>query len=929
MFAPLLLLFSSLLTSESAANSLNGQYVHSGAITQDNNGFIWLATRNGLVRHDSENNIIINNNNKNWPLPFNWINDIASIENNKLLLATETHKLWLFDTTTGKASEVAVDIHHNSVYQVTAHHGMYYLNVHYKLYRVNPLLQQTQVIADNVNIKYLAHTKDHVYIATSDGVFKVVGETLEQVIAGPISAMAAANSVLLIAKDKELITLSDDNIKTTIIVNSALIALNHSHDMLSIFAIDRIGKINQYQLTDLTKVSHNYPNIKPARVEKLFHDNTGVLWILSNLGVQKVMPSIAKNIPKIFDVDINAIALTVHQNQLVLGSYGGGLASFSASNHLLPKSINEKLTANAKFITDLYSDGNSIYIATFDGLWQFDSRSQTLERVSFPNNKQLLLAMRYKDGALYLATNANGLIKLDLASKRIDYHIKGEMLSSAEVLDILPLANNKLWLATSVGIDIVDIDKNLVTHIKHFGENKVISLLEYQGKIFATTNGDGFFIFNMQGELLSHFAKNIVFSYMSFINDEIWISGRPGLYRLNPDTYQLTLVANTEQYSFSKKQVLLNNKVYASHYGGILEVPLTIENNVNAKIYISKTITSGKSELLSSSINIDSPNDVVTFELASLDFRTGQEKQFKYQINGGDWHDIYGQQLTLTGLSSGEYHIEIMGTNSLGQWSNSRAYADINVAYPWYWHPNIRIIYIVLIIATILLTFWLLYLRSRSISHIHQLLDEEISINSQSTAIIRRKLIKVLSSITGKQNKQQDNDANNSTTEPARYQNAQVLISECLDELSAKKHHPEPSSLTGSSLNVALPYLADYFQQQFHVLVTLQLDIEDSKIDYAIQSAIYRIIYQAILAAITNGNGGVFAVHINQANEKIWLKITDNEQSFSQFSSKINFDMAMYYIRQVANKFNATFHTYDNQEHGSEIILSIPLMKIS
>ena len=39
--------------------------------------------------------------------------------------------------------------------------------------------------------------------------------------------------------------------------------------------------------------------------------------------------------------------------------------------------------------------------------------------------------------------------------------------------------------------------------------------------------------------------------------------------------------------------------------------------------------------------------------------------------------------------------------------------------------------------------------------------------------------------------------------------------------------------------------------------------------------------------------------------------------------------MAMYYIRQVAKKFNATFHTYDNQEHGSEIIISIPLMELN
>ena len=153
--------------------------------------------------------------------------------------------------------------------------------------------------------------------------------------------------------------------------------------------------------------------------------------------------------------------------------------------------------------------------------------------------------MKYKDGALYLATNENGVIKFNIATQQIDYHILGESLSSSEVIDSLPLSDNKLWVATPTGINIVDTKDKSVTKINSFGENKVIALLEYQEKVFVSTKGDGFFIFNLAGELLSHFAKNITFGYMSFINGEIWISGRPGLYRLNPDTYQLNLVANT------------------------------------------------------------------------------------------------------------------------------------------------------------------------------------------------------------------------------------------------------------------------------------------------------------------------------------------------------------------------------------------------
>jgi len=928
IIAPLFIATSGLFSSDASAKNFNGEFIHSGAIVQDNKGFIWLATTNGLVRYDSENNIVINSNNKNWPLPFNWINYIELIDDDKLLLATETHQLWLFDTTTGTASQLPIAIHRNSIYQVIEHQGMYYLNVPNKLYKFNPISLKTQLISDDIDISYLQDTENNIYVATDESVFKLVDDKLLLIKKGQISAMSAAGSSMLIAINNKLMTLSDDNQSKQIILSNPITSLAHANDMQSAFAIDSTGNIEQYQLTDLTTIVHNYPNIEPTFIKKLYHDSTGVLWLLSNYGVNKIAPSMAKNIPKIFAVKFNAIALTVHQEHLVLGSYGGGLGELPQNKPFLPEHINEKLVGNAKIVTDLYSYDNRIYIATFDGLWQFNTRNQVVERVKFPNNNQLLLSMKYEDNALYLATNANGVIKFDLASESIAYHIKGEKLSSSEVIDSLFSKNNKLWVATPAGIDIVDIETMSVNKIKHFGENKVIALLEYKDKVFVSTKGDGFFIFNLQGQLLSHFAKNITFGYMSFIQGEIWISGRPGLYRLNPDTYQLNMVANTEQYTFTKKPVLLNNKVYVGHYGGVIEIPLAIENSLNAKVYISKTIASGKANLLSNVVDIDSPNDVVTFELASLDFRPGQEKQFKYKINGGHWNDINGAQLTLTGLSSGEYHIEIMGTNSLGQWSNFKAYADINVAYPWYWHPISRVIYTLIIVVSLLLSFWLLYLRSRSISHVHRLLEDEINTNSQSTSIIRRKLIKLQSIFASEQRKQIDTITSHTADGNQVLKNASLLIEECLAELSTKNNNAAPNSLSGSSLTLALPYLADYFHQQYHVLITVQLDIVEDKINHAIQTAIYRIIYEAIHAAITHDNGGIFTVSINEVNEKVWLKITDNEQSFAHFSSKINFDMAMYYIRQVANKFNATFHTYDNQEHGSEMIMSIPLRKI-
>ena len=79
------------------------------------------------------------------------------------------------------------------------------------------------------------------------------------------------------------------------------------------------------------------------------------------------------------------------------------------------------------------------------------------------------------------------------------------------------------------------------------------------------------------------------------------------------------------------------------------------------KYIISQTTVSGKTYLLNKTIQNASSNDVITLDLASLDYRAGQNKQFKYQINNGKWHLISGNQITLTGLASGSYYLTIMG----------------------------------------------------------------------------------------------------------------------------------------------------------------------------------------------------------------------------------------------------------------------------
>ena len=95
------------------------------------------------------------------------------------------------------------------------------------------------------------------------------------------------------------------------------------------------------------------------------------------------------------------------------------------------------------------------------------------------------------------------------------------------------------------------------------------------------------------------------------------------------------------------------------------------------------------------------------------------------------------------------------------------------------------------------------------------------------------------------------------------------------------------------------------------------------------QSDIYKIIYEAIISAVLNDTGRQFNVLIQIFKQKLWLTIGDDRNSFNHFTNKISFDMAMYYIRQIAHKYNASINTFDEQKKGSQLVISFPLMKLS
>jgi AraC family chitin signaling transcriptional activator len=894
------------------------------SLLQDERGFIWLSGQQGLTRYDGENLITFSQQDKQWPLPATWLHSIAKGKGNQFIISSESAGLWQFNPDSGQSS--LINSVNHPIYNAIYHQGQYYYSTRNpdNVYRFNLTNKNTSLLMENVRIEQLVQSRQKLYMATDSALFELRQSQVIPVLESAISKITTVQNALLVATPQTLHSFFDDGTHHSIKINESIKAMTAQYSensaISAFFTIDQKGQIKHYNAKTLTLLPHSFGTIKTQPIRTMLHDSSGTLWLAGSQGVHRIAQSGIKNHALLFDVKTNMLQLAELDNQLVLGSYGQGLHPFpeqfihqsARKKSILSAQINQAFSAKGKVITKLLNVDGDLYITTFDGLWRYQPGQQSLTRVKLSASEHILLNINHSQAVLYVASDNNGLFIYDLTQQKLLKHLdKDAGLSSNEVIDTLVLDNDTIWLATAKGIDIYETFSKQIRQIASAGPNKVVAFTTANEKIFAATLGDGILVYNKVGQLITRFAQGINFRAITTINQQIWASSNSGLYQLNPTNYQLTLVPNTQSLSFPGSPQLLNGKLYVSHYGGVLEIPQQAPSNFDPKVVISKTTVSGKARLLNTFIELDSSNDIVTLNLASLDYRPGQAKQYRYKINNGQWYDVTGHELTLTGLASGSYDIDIMATNSLGQWSKHKTYTDIDVAYPWYWTLMMRLLYLFCLVILFYFLVKLLYLRSRSISRVDQLLKEDFHRHGKSVLMLEQNLTIALSLVQQPQN-----------------QKVKGIIKQSLEVLHQTSEHQEPDALYGKSLGVALPFLGDFIHRKYHVVLSCDIKLDQVKISEKMQADIYKMIFQALNSAILNGNGRQFKLTLQEVKGKVWITLSDDGCSFINFNNRINFDMGMYFVKMLASRYSAAVNTYDEGKNGSKLLISIPLMRI-
>jgi len=444
------------------------------AITQDQDGFIWLGTHESLSRFDGYQLVSYHHNpdDKN-SLSHNVISSLLTDSKGRLWIGTRGGGVNLFQPNSNSFTRFV-------------QHG-----------KQNPL--------SNNNITLLFEdSKGSLWIGTEQGLNKLNNNN-------KVSENIATE-------------LSDISVRALIEVNNQLWVGTENE---GIYVYSLSGKL----ISKLTHSNENPHSIPSNIIRALLHDTDGNIWIGTvEGGLSRYQPltgtfkhfkynstadySLASNIvTTLFQDSDSRIWVGTDKGLNLYNDQTQGFQSFIHANH----DINS-LSNNT--ILNIFEDkGKMIWLGTFSGLNRWDPnvatfKQFTLQNKSGLNNNSIHKFAQLNSNQILVATYGGGVNVLDLDTLNIEQPKYNQYLNDKRIMAILNY-DNDIWLGTRAsGVFRINKKTEKITHYQHndsnpmsLSANSITDIkVDNQGVIWVATYHGG--LNRFEGEGFSHYRAS-------------------------------------------------------------------------------------------------------------------------------------------------------------------------------------------------------------------------------------------------------------------------------------------------------------------------------------------------------------------------------------------------------------------------------------
>ncbi|MDR1610323.1 MAG: response regulator [Candidatus Symbiothrix sp.] len=495
-------------------------------------------------------------------------------------------------------------------------------------------------------------------------------------------------------------------------------------------------------------------NFSKAKVHSLLEDKDGNIWA----GIfQKGVLFIPGN-PNGFkyygyksfqrnNIGSNCVfAIYKDKNNIIwVGTDNDGLYALNESNGQVRHFENTGEPASVpSTITCLLEDGKGrMWMGSYlNGIARFDRQSGKCIPLPAPIQKLFADSKVYcmtedNKGGLWIGTYGDGLYRLDLNTMSITAHYyqyrEGDKGLSNNWINALLYEDGLLWIATFKGLNSLDTRTDVFTTYNQ-GNLKLLSNIIFsvkndrQGNIWFGTD-EGLHCLNKQtGEIKSFTTQdglpgNSVCAIEDDDEGNIWFSSLSCISKYSPKENRFTNYYTSDglqgnEFSRSAHFKAADGELF---FGGINGITGFIPGRIHSKrkeidVYITgfylfgkpvhKGQKSGEKEILdnfimdASGISLSSKDNVISFELSTLDYGNPDEVTYRYLLRNfnADWVNTSPgeNQVSFTNLSPGKYKFMYQA----GDKENRSKIKTISLTIrpPWYLSIWAKIIYAILIL---------------------------------------------------------------------------------------------------------------------------------------------------------------------------------------------------------------------------------------
>ncbi|WP_159479100.1 hybrid sensor histidine kinase/response regulator transcription factor [Chryseobacterium sp. 18068] len=710
------------------------------ALEQDDEGFVWIGTRNGLSRYDGRNFTTFQHHfNDRNSLASNTVDYLRKGKENGLWIKYESAGIDYLDINSGKISHIInkafleknnIDIHRKSwlltqdgyLWFKTMKNELFSFDIQRKtLSRRNLNFNSDEIIYNiledkNKNIWVLTQKNLKIFDKKTNSFtniaipYTMFANKLQQNNIEAALFHQRKNGELMWA-DRERFYFFDPVKKT---FRNEKLPFSSIYN-IKLLSTDFQGK--EYFVAD--NIIYNYDkvlgfrkttvlNLEKNRTPQAFLiDNSGLMWIGGDAeGIYTVDPKL--NFKSFhFEKDFAA--------DLLKNYYGISLNNFfnwQELNGILP----------ASYFLRSATAQNKNWIALDRVVSYYDHLQKKIFRLpELPKIKEGSFAP-IKGISLYdelpiVIDELNNIYLFQQTKWKLLFSLNN-FNSNIKPTDIYFDRKTKiLWVTTEshgiikVNLDIRKID-NIKNNTKTFPVNHLISLVpdRKNDDVLWIGSNDGLIQYNKKNNKVKIFSgkegfpDNVIYSIIPDKLGNLWMGTNKGLLKFNPTTYKLRIFTRShglENIEFNRFHQLMlpdGKMAFGGVKSGVVFNPEDIKNdNFSPPTAITRiALNNERVDLAERNLNpvnqikelsVDYFENTISISFAALQYNEPQQIQYRYRLKGYQDEWIFAANNTeaiFTKLPPGNYVFQVNATNTTGNWSNLIKSLTIKVTPPWW-----------------------------------------------------------------------------------------------------------------------------------------------------------------------------------------------------------------------------------------------------